>query len=253
MKAINITLPTSWNALNSYQIQKLAQLFNSSATGTLFDYRVFLILLNLRWYQLLKYRKALRILRVARLKNLKTSYQWLYNALELTKFIPKIKTKNKTLFAPANRITNLTIDEFAHADDLFLGWYNKKDIEYLQYLAAVLYRENNQEGKRLPFDKNELEARAKALAKTNKNTLLAICLSYQGSRSHLSNQFPLVFPKPKTEEETKTENKPKAPNRSNFGRVVLHLSGGKFGSHNETKNTNLYTFLTEFQEQLKTA
>ena len=56
-------------------------------------------------------------------------------------------------------------------------------------------------------------------------------------------QFPSVFPKPKI--------RGKIPKNSGFGKLVLHLSGGKFGTHNETKSTNVYTFLSEFEEQLK--
>ena len=246
--AINLTIPTNWNSLKPNQIKNLAYLFHSGAKGIIFDYRVLFNLLNIKWYQLLKFRNLQRALSAMPLKTIKNEYQWLYNALGLTKFVPKIKTQSRTLFAPANRITNLTIDEFAHADDLFLGWHHKKDFEYLHYLTAVLYRELTPEGKRTPFDKNELETRAKALAKTSKKTLLAVALSYQGSRAHLSRQFPVIFPKPT---ESKPNQKRNRPSSSNFGRVVLHLSGGKFGPHAETKQTNVYTFLTEFQEQLK--
>lgn len=149
------------------------------------------------------------------------------------------------MHAPADRITNLTVNEFAHADDLYLGWFKTKDFEYLQYLAAVLYRELDANGKRVVFDKTELDARAQQWKKIDKPTLLAIALSYQGCRSYLTAQFPIVFPKPTP------NNKSKTPRNSGFGKLVLYMSGGKFGTHNETKNTNIYTFLSEFEEQLK--
>ena len=240
---ININIPNSWNDLNVWQLKKIAGYSHSNLSGVLFDYKMFLVLLDIRWWHFIKKWKALKTIKNVSFSNLKEHYSWLHSSLSLTSFIPTIKAKSKTLHAPAERINNLTVDEFAHADDLYLGWFNTKDFEYLQYLTAVLYRELDKNAKRVPFDKTELEARAKQLSKLDKQTLLAISLSYQGSRSYMISQFPIVFPKPK--------GKTKLPNNSGFGKLVLHLSGGKFGTHNETKNTNVYTFLSEFEQQLK--
>jgi hypothetical protein len=240
---INLKMPESWNDLNVRQLKKIAGYFHSNLSGVLFEYKIFLTLLNIRWWQFLKKRKAIKTIKNVGFSSLKEHYNWLHSNINLTTFIPTIKIKSKVLQAPSDRITNLTVNEFAHADDLHLGWFNTQDFEYLHYLAAVLYRELDENGKRIPFDKTELEERAKQLSKLDKKTLLAISLSYQGSRSYLIAQFPVVFPKPK--------EKNKAPKNSGFGKLVLHLSGGKFGTHNETKNTNIYTFLSEFEEQLK--
>ena len=242
---INLNIPTSWNALNSRQLKKIAYYSQSNLSGVFFDYKVFIALLDVKWWQLYKKWKAIKTIKNVGFSTLKQHYSWFSNNLSLTTFIPTIKTKDHLLHAPANRINNLTVNEFSHADDLFIGWHNKKDYEYLHYLAAVLYRELDTNGKRVLFDKTELDQRANALKKLDKKTLLAIALSYQGSRTYLVAQFPLVFPKPKDKATTKT------PTHSGFGRIVLHLSGGKFGTHNETKNTNVYTFLSEFEEQIK--
>ena len=239
---INLKIPTSWNDLNIRQLKKIAGYFHSDLSGVLFDSKLFLVLLNVRWWQFLKQWKALKTIKNVGFSSLKEHYNWLHSSINLTTFIPSIKTKSKKLHAPADRIYNLSVNEFSHADDLYLGWFKTQDFEYLHYLAAVLYRELDKNGKRVPFDKTELDDRAKHLSKLDKQTLLAISLSYQGSRSYMIAQFPIVFPKPK--------GKAKTPKNSGFGKLVLHLSGGKFGTHNETKNTNVYTFLSEFEEQI---
>ena len=239
---INLTIPTTWNDLTENQLKRLAELFHSQKTR-IQDVLVFFTLLNIKWWQFSKSFKAAKVLKNVGLSELKKHYNFIYKKQERTKFISCFKIKNKQLFAPNERITNLTVDEFAHAEDLYLGWHKTKDIEYLQYLTAVLYREKDEKGKRLLFDKTELEDRAKALSKTDKNILLATALTYQGCREYLYTQFPKVFP---------VNNKSKAtPKSSGFGKLILHLSGEKFGSHNETKTTNVYTFLSEFEEQLK--
>ncbi len=239
---ININIPTSWNDLTDRQLKKLAGIFHSQK-NTIQDVLVLFTLLNVRWWQLKKVFNVSKLLKNVGLSELKTFYSFIYEKQERTKFITSIKLKNKLLFGPSERITNLNVDEFAHAEDLYLGWHKTKDIEYLQYLTAVLYREKNNQGKRVLFDKTELEVRAKALSKTNKKIFLATSLTYQGCREYLYTQFPVVFPK--------TTKKQKTPNSSGFGKLILHLSGAKFGSHSETKTTNVYTFLSEFEEQLK--
>ena len=35
-----------------------------------------------------------------------------------------------------------------------------------------------------------------------------------------------------------------------FGKILLQMAGGKFGSHNETKLTPLHTFLEQLNEDL---
>jgi len=240
---INLKIPTSWNDLNIWQLKKIARYSHSNLSGIIFDYKIFLVLLNVRWWHFRKKWKVQKTLLNFTLSNLKKEYSWLQSGLDLTTFIPCIKIKSQKWFAPSDRINNLTVDEFAHAEDLYLGWFNDKDFEYLRYLVAVLYRELDANGKRKPFDKTELDARARHLSKLNQETLLAILLSYQGSRTHLFKQFPTVFPKPK-------ENA-KTPKSSGFGKLVLHFSGGKFGTHNETKDTNVYVFMSEFENQLK--
>ncbi|MFL0067856.1 hypothetical protein V2605_03910 [Tenacibaculum maritimum] len=239
---ININIPTNWNNLTERQLKKLASIFHSEK-NKIQDVLVLFILLNIRWWQFKKIFNVSKVLRNVGISELKKNYVFLYEKQERTKFINSIKVKGKRLFSPNERITNLNVDEFAHAEDLYLGWHKTKDIEYLQYLTAVLYREKDEKGKRLLFDKTELEERAKALSKINKPILLATAITYQGCREYLYTQFPVVFPK--------TTKKQKTPNSSGFGKLILHLSGAKFGSHNETKRTNVYTFLSEFEEQLK--
>jgi hypothetical protein len=213
-----------------------------------FDYYILVSLLDVRWWQLRKKWKLKKTLQNALLSDLKTHYDWMYNSLDLTRFIPRIKLKKilktKTvLYPPGDRINNLTADEFAHAEDLFLGWYNSKDLEYLVYLTALLYRELDQNGKRIPFDKSELESRAAVLSKIDTRILYAIFLSYAGCRNYLAEQFPTIFPKP--------ESPQKPPKSSGFGKLILELSGKKFGTYMETTSTNIYTFLSDLELELK--
>ncbi|WP_370407965.1 hypothetical protein [Tenacibaculum dicentrarchi] len=240
-KTINI--PTSWNELSDYQLKKIASIMYLNQSK-LTDVRIFFTLLNIRWWNFLKKKTARIILRNVSLSELKKHYSFIYENQKRTNFIKSFKAKNKTFYAPGDRINNLTVDEFSHAEDLYLGWMRTQNIEFLHYLTAVLYRIKGKDGKRIPFDKTTLEADVKHISKIDKNVFYAILVTYQGCREHLYSQFPIVFPK-------STSKNPKLPNSSGFGKLALHLSGKKFGTHQETISTNIYVFLSEFEEQLK--
>lgn len=241
-----IVIPESWNDLTPSQLRKVASLQHSNLKGVFFDYRVLIILLNVRWFQFLKQFKVIHIINNIAFSDLKKEYSWYYEKVGLTTFIPSLNLKREKFYSPSDRINNLTIDEFAHADDLYIGWLNFNKIEYLQMLAAVLYRENDEKGKRTNFDKQELTDRTKLFKKVDRKTLLAISLSYQGSRFHITHKFKYVFPKNKNKNVAF-----KLPKRSDFGKVIMHISGGKFGNYKDTKHTNVYTFLAEYDELLR--
>lgn len=243
---IKFNIPQSWNELSDRQLKRLAKLANSGIKGVYFDYLVLVGLLNLKWWNLISKAKCGLLIYNVPFSELKKQYYWFYEELTLTRFIPSLKIKSKILYSPADRIINLTIGEFAAADDFFLGWLRTKDYDYLRYLAAVLYRECDEKGKRVAFDKLELDHRASLLNKVKKNTLLAILLSYQGCRTYLERAHSTAFPKPKKGAKPK-----KVPVSSLFGKIVLQFAGGKFGTYTETDNTNVYTFLAEFEEKIK--
>lgn len=239
---LKLNIATNWNELTDTQLKKIAKIFYASK-GKTQDILIFFAIINARFWQLKKIFISVIALKTHTITEFKKHYAFLYETQKRTVFLKQIKTKNKILLPPADRLTNITVDEFAHAEDLFLGWYRTKNIEYLQFLTALLYRENTAAGKRTYFDKNELEKRFKALGKTNENVFLTTAIIYQGCREYLYTRFPVVFPK--------TEDKQTVPKKSGFGELILEVSGGKFGSFNETKSTNIYTFLADFENKLK--
>ncbi len=249
MKVVKLDIPKEWNDLNPRQLKALALLFSSGKKGLLFDYKVLFILMNIRPWQFWKYRKLYKVIRNVKFSDLKEHYKWVYNEVGLTTFpIINYHLSIVKYQRPMDRLTNITIDEFAHCDDLFLGWHKTKDKEYLQYLCAVLYRETDKQGKRVEFDKHDLGRRAKDFKKVSLKKLLVVAMAYQGCKTYITNQFPVVFPASSKIKKSKGGNLPQS---SGFGKLILQMSGQKFGTYEETKRTNVYTFLSELTEVLK--
>lgn len=235
---LNIKIPKSWNELSDAQFKKLAVLLYSDKKGKIFDTKCFFILLNISWWQIKKGNNINYVLTQISIKELKKHFSWFYKSNERTIFPEKING----YFAPLNKITNLTVDEFSIADDLHIKWRETQDKECLVYLVAVLYSKNKQP--REVFDKNNLPEKIKHFKNVPLPILYCVELAYFGCKTNLVKRFPKAFPK---------GIKKVSRTKYGFAKVVLQMAGGKFGNHEQTKATNIYTFLEEFTENLNTA
>ncbi len=235
---IQFTIPKSWNELSDSQFKQLAKLLLSEKKGLHFDLKCLRILLNIRWHQVGKRLKLVYVLSQIPLKELKKHYEYIYTANDRTIFLEKLNG----FFAPLNKLTNLTVDEFSVADDLHIKWRETGNKEYLIYLAAVLYSDTKQP--RTYFDKNNLPEKIKHFQKLSIEELHSVELAYFGCKYNLVKRYPYAFPK---------GTKKVTNSKYGFSKVILQMAGGKFGNHEQTKSTNIYTFLEEFNENLKNA
>lgn len=242
---ININLPSSWNDLTPSQLKRVSWLLSKDLPAEILQILLFFVLYRVKWFNVIKIFKAVILFYNVPIKEITKTFDFIYKKVDLTTFIPIIKIKNVAYHAPAARLSNITIDEFAHADAMFLKYYNTKNLDYLEALAAILYREVEDYDVRLPFVKDELNARIERFENVDRKTLFAIYRSYQGCRFYIEEQFPRIFPK----SEAKKKKKKKPP-ESQFAKLILDLANGKFGIYQETAKINVYIFLSDFQNQL---
>lgn len=246
MKPINLSVPASWDELSETQLQRIAILFNTAKPSAEFDLKVFYILLNIKWWQFVQKARIRMALRVFPMSDIRNSFTFIYEKNDRTIFPPflkigKLKTgTGKLFFAPQNRIANLTADEFSVADDLHIKWRETKNIEYLQYLAAVLYTRTKT---RPDFDKNQLHDNALLFKKIPVKQLLAMEIAYFGCKNNLVKRFPKVFPKP-------VPGAAPPKKKYGFGKVILSMAKGDLSKVEKIKKVNIYTFLEQFEEDL---
>lgn len=240
---LTLKIPSSWNQCSDKQLYKIALLIHSGLDNVKFENKCFKILANCKWYQIYKRMLTIFILSNIPIRELKQDFQFIFDSNTLTRF-PKLK--NKKLNSPLEHMSNLTIAEMAVADDLHIKWRNTHQVENLHYLAATLYVANQQP--RPVFDKNNLPKAVKQFQKLSLAELLVIEMAFAGCKEFMADMFPTVFPK---RTENTTNKKTKKVTSSQFPKLILELSGGKFGNHQQTQQTNCYTFLAEFENLLK--
>lgn len=240
MKEIKLVVPNSWDKMEEKQFQKIAFLFNTSDTNILFYVRLFFLLTGVKWWQFSKKAKIRTVLRICPLSDLQKNYEYVFNENNRTIFPKVLRIKKHRFFPPQNKIANLSADEFAVADDLHIKWRETKDIEYLQYLAAVLYTKTKN---RPVFDKNDLHENVKPFLKVPVENLFAIELAYFGCKNSIVKRFPKAFPK--------SSKKSSKSNKSyGFSKVILSMARGDLSKLESIKRVNIYSFLEQFEEDL---
>jgi len=228
---LNISIPSSWNELSNWQMKAIGSAYNT--TGDVFDLAVWLILNNVQQYQFEKQQQLKTVLQLVPLSELKKHYDYIYKEIDRDIFID-LKSYRK----PQQRIFDFTIERFSYADDLNNKYLETNDIKFLRHLAAVLYLKAKE-----TFNWDLQNKRAKRFEKTSPSELIAIHLCWNGVKNHLIKRFPKVYPKVR---EVKKKNK----NTTGFLDVVLQMSGQKFGTYEETKQTRVLTFLAEFNNTI---
>lgn len=245
-KEVKITLPKSWNELSNSQLDSIAFLFHTMKPSASFDLKIFYILLNVKWFQIIEKAKIRIVLWNIPMSELRKNYDFIYSKNDRTNFAKYIKTKlshraqSRCFFSPQDRLSNLTADEFSVADDLHIKWRETKNVEYLHYLAAILYTKTTT---RKEFDKNALHESALLFRKVPIAKLLAIEITYFGCKNHLVKRFPKVFPAP-----VPGVQKPKK--NYGFGKIILAMTKGDLSKLETIKRVNIYAFLEQFEEDL---
>lgn len=247
---LKLSIPESWNKCTDAQLVKIALLMSSGAKGLVFDYKLFRILVAEKWWHLYTKAKIHFLLSYAPMREIKPSFDFIYQANTLTRF-PELKPLNGNQYhPPLPQISNLTIGEMAVADDLHIKFRNTGDVSILPYLAATLYV--TQQQPRPPYDKNDLSFKTPDFENLSLGELLVIEMAFAGCKEYMAKKFPTVFPaKPKDATASAVEVPTKKNASSQFPKLILELSGGKFGTHEQTSRTNCYVFLAEFENLLK--
>lgn len=153
---------------------------------------------------------------------------------------------------PAGHLRNQTFGEFIFADTYFLRYHATRDAAVLDKLVATLYRPAGwrwgalaaREGdRRQAFSEHRIERHAARLRHLPLPTKLAVLLWFAACRQQLQAEFADVFaPAPVG-----------GTAGADWGGVLRKLSGGAFGTVQQTAAQPVRLVLAEFQDQVRAA
>lgn len=256
---INLTIPTNWNELSQQQAKNISYIIHCTQRSIInLPHQEFAIS-GLAYVkcakELLRHNKykAIRIaLQELTLSAYKPFVQFLFKNVELQEFPDTYKFKKTTLHAPAVRLRNLTVEEFSFADALYFRYKTTNDVKYLDLLCSTLYRPEatapNPTDIRTPYNRLLAETHYDNFKNLPLKEKIVVAFAFEGSRNHLVNQFPNVFPKAKTSANPKA--KPTTPKYTPIGQLISNKIDYDPSKLQIANQTNVYSFFSVYEAEL---
>lgn len=244
---INFDIPTSWNQLTTWQLKRIASVIFSDRDSKKITFLlvVYLFMPRISFWNILK---LFFLFTQVPYSNLKDYTKFLYSENDLTKFPKKLRSRFKYLYGPADRLSNVNIEEYAYADLFYYNWAKTKKTEDLDRLVSVLYRPKSNDTEestdsRQAFNKDKLRFHAKSVARLSYITKITIMMAFQGSRDSIIKRYKNVYKKGKGKSSY-------AP----FTKIIASMARGEnqpFGDYYKTKKANVFDFMEMLDEEIK--
>lgn len=240
-----ITVARSWNELNDFQLQEIANLYLNTPPEEFEKAYFQMILILFRkgkgFFAGLKFRWIINQLPISALEPFA---KFLLEKTDYYKF-PKIKG----LIEPVERLQNITVKQFSTIDLFFHQYETQKTEISLKRFVATLYRLQEN------FDELDLPTVARFTDKLSLKQMQIIALAYKFTRLYIYNRFPVVFPKPKPNEEEKIKPtfQSKQPNYVSFDKIIIGLSMDELqplGKKQDINQVRIYEFLGVLSESI---
>lgn len=264
---INFKIPQKWNDLSEFQLKMIGRfMFNNrnEQVETRIFKQVVLSLLIVPKPTVKNIIKSVILLLQVPFSELEQYTDFIFDEKELlTRFPAKIKIGRwplrKTVFGPAQRLANVTIEELSYADTFYYKWITEKNTDDLHRLTAILYRPTrwnrppSSEDRRIPFSNLLLESNSRITDAIPLPVKFMIAHTYYGCRENFINRHRNVFPRKKVAEgeEEKTPLKPKA--YQPFSKIIDSFAMDEvqiFGSHQQVEKVLAPKFLSVYEESI---
>ena len=245
-------IPESWNELTRDQLFWVVSVFFRKGLTQL-DARDWLIVKFLAPKNVIFNGNELRELfklNILQFQQLSETLGWIFEeGSALTKqLIPSIRLEGHRYYGPLSSIDNCTAGEVARADGFLVKYQESQEDEALDGLIATLYRPRkwwwfftrifpdlNSGDPRMKFNDSTLSRRRRRIRNLKRETKLAILLFFQGCKQEVVDAFANSFGEEKE--------------AGGFGMlgILLELAGTKFGTFEQTLETNYWAIMTELE------
>jgi hypothetical protein len=261
-------LPSRWDELSRQQLVKIAALSGANLSAVNTSKIFFLILtLSLPWWQRLRLQFFFFLQSSIEEKGdfllLTQSFVDFpqFSAQKVLNIGVGFVPKRKTLHAPLSKLANATLWEYILSEKYFLEYMKDRKEESLNKLIAVLYRParktynpDEDEDIRVPLIDSTVQGRATQIARLPLPLRHAILMWYDGCRALIIQSFPLIFPKPKTDQNTPGGTMQFAGPKNNGGWIdLISQLSTTMSDFKKIGDTNLSIALTDISKRIQRA
>lgn len=252
---LNFTIPTTWNELTDRQRTKIASLIFSSKEADKGVY--FALLYNLfcpnRWTLLKGWKERYRFMRLILQVPISQQLQYiefLLADLKLTTFPKYVVVDGVKYYGPANRLSNISIEELNFAYKFYFDWMTTKDVPALDRLITTIYRPAKKKKRgdiREYFNEENIMRRGNVFPKLSLDKKIAIGFAFKGSVDYMFAKYPILFPPSKTKNK-ESETKPKYQSLVPMINAMFMFENQPLGTRATVIKTNAYVFFDVAQE-----
>ena len=247
-------MPETWDELSPQQYLDVVATLHSPATEALVRIRLLRALLRLPW-------QLLAVLEPFQLAVLQSWLLFLFapdTPGPVRQLLPTLRLPwrrdwlRRRWIGPRDSLRNLSFGEFIFADTYFCRYVATQQVSFLDKLVATLYRRPRRDGRALdagdarrPFNEHLLDTAAGQLTHLPLPARLGIVTWYAACRHQLQGEFPDLFEAAEEDAETSPAFGGGGPD---WGRVLRKLSGGAFGTVDQTAGQPLRLILAQLQD-----
>lgn len=252
---LNFNIPTSWNELSERQRSKISTLiFNAKENdkGVYFSVLYYLFCPN-RWSISKGWKeryKFIRLLLQVPFSELLQYIEFVFVDLKLTNFPKYVIIDKVKYYGPANRLSNVSIEELNFAYRFYFDWITTKDVGALDRLVTTIYRPAKKKKRgdiREIFNEENIMRRGSVFPKLSLDKKIAIGFAFKGSVEYMFSKYPVLFP-PQKEKKNKDKSKPKYQSLVPMINAMFMYENQPLGTRNEVIKTNAYVFFDVAQE-----
>lgn len=256
---LEFNIATSWNELNEYQRAKISELIFLSEKGSKWIYFLTMYYLfcdsPFRFFKIQTYKDRLnffRLLRQVPFSDLLSYIEFVFVELSLTKFPKFVKIDGVKYYGPADRLSNVSIEELNFAYKFYFEWMTTQDVSALDRLITVIYRPGRKKKRgdiRELFDVESITSRGNVFPKLGYAQKISIGFAFKGSVEQMFSKFPVLFPPSKsTPEGAQQFKKPKYQSLVPMINAMFMYENQPLGPRKDVIKTNANVFFDVAQE-----
>lgn len=175
------------------------------------------------------------------------NFKWLFEDFQFEKSpLPVIRHRFQKFYGPDWLLSNITGDEFDHAETFFLKFIEDKQEADLHRLIACIWRKKSSTKQpddiREPFSEFQIENNVQKIAKWPAHKQIACMMVYVGMR----NAFMGLPTSQSVFSKTKSSKKEAMANSSAWQSIMLSIATeGTFGNYKQVKNTFIHDIIAK--------
>lgn len=244
--------PVNWDEVNTKNFLYIAKFFNGNVAEPARRIALFFDLMSLNKKQRLRFPAPEEIEDDQITDAMLQFGQFLQTDAPDKWFIPHVWIGLRKYYAPQPTMNGASWREFIYIDTLFQNYADCPSGETIWQIASLLYRRKcgNHDDVRIPFDERDFNTNSTIWKNVNGYISEAIFFNYRIVRSHITEMYPRLFPKPDPDMPAPETDEPHDPTRIIWNEMTDWLTDGDPVKKKQYLDGDMHAALHDIEEKM---